>query len=118
MVLCALELFVKAEAQAELALVSYRQVRENEVASGVRTVQIDHASNGCAGKDCGLVWVWHATRLCQMPGRLQGSKKEIVGVHHKSDVFGNLLASCASLEFKHLELDNWWRVNGPAIGGC
>jgi len=49
-------------------------------------------------------------------GRLQGGKKEIIGIHHKGDVFGDLLTIRASLEFQHLELDNWWRINRPAVG--
>ena len=93
-----------------------RQVREDEVASSFRAVQVDHASNRCAGKNCGLVWVRHATRLCQVSCRLQGGEKEIVGVHHKGDIFGELLAIRTILELEHLELDNWWRVNRPAIG--
>ena len=63
-VFCALELFVEAKAQAELTFMSDRQVREDEVASSLRTVQVDHAGHRCACKNCGLVWVWHATGLC------------------------------------------------------
>lgn len=117
MVFCALELLVKAETQAELTLMSDRQVREDEVASSFGTVQVNHASNRSTSKNCGLVWVWHATRLCQVPGWLQSGEKEVVGVHHKSDVFGDLLTICARFELQHLELDNWWRVNRPTIGG-
>lgn len=64
MVFCALELLVEAETQAELTLVSDRQVREDEVASSLRAIQVDHASNRSTGQDCGLVWVWHTTGLC------------------------------------------------------
>jgi len=64
MVFWALELLVQAETQAEVTLVSDRQVGENEVASVFRAFQVDHASDRCTGKDCGLVGVWHATRLC------------------------------------------------------
>jgi hypothetical protein len=116
-IFCALELLVEAETQAELTLMSDRQVREDEVASSLRAVQVDHASNRSTGKDCGLVWVWHATRLCQVPGWLQSGEKEIICVHQKGDVFGDVLTICASLELEHLELDNWWRINRPAIGG-
>lgn len=116
MVLCALELLVQAETQTEVTLVSNGQVREDKVPGWVRTIQIDHASNRCTGKNSGLVWVGHATRLCQVPGRFQCGEKEVVGVHHESDVFRDFLAAGARLEFQHLELDNWWRINRSAIG--
>ena len=117
MVFCALELLVQAETQAELALMSDRQVRENEVTSRVRAFQVDHAGNWSTSKNRGLVWVRHATRLCQVPGRLQGGEEEVIGVHRKGDVFGDLLATCTGLELQNLELHNWWRVNRPAISG-
>jgi hypothetical protein len=116
-VFCAFELLVKAETQAELTLMSDRQVREDEVTSSFGTVQVDHAGNRSTGKNCGFVRVWHATRLCQVPGGLQSGEKEVVGVHQKGDVFGDLLAICARFEFQNLELNNWWRVNRPAVGG-
>lgn len=52
-----------------------------------------------------------------MSGRLQCGEKKVVGVHDESDVFRNLLTTRARFEFQHLELDNWWRINRPAIGG-
>lgn len=114
-VFCALELLVKAETQAEVTLVSDRQVREDEVTSWVGSVQVYHASNRCAGKNSRLVRVWHATRLSQVPGGLQSGEEEIVGIHHEGDVFRDLLAVCAGLHLKHPELNNWWRINRPAI---
>jgi hypothetical protein len=117
-VFCAFKLLIQAETQAELALMSDRQVGENEVTSWVRAIQVDHTSNWSTRKYCGLVWVWHATRLCKVPGRLQGGEEEVIGVHREGDVFSDLLATCTSLELQHLELHNWWRVNRPAIGGC
>jgi hypothetical protein len=98
--------------------VTNRQIRENKVAGWVRTVQVNHASNRCTGKNSGLIRVGHATRLSQMPGRLQCGEEEVVRVHHEGDIFGNFLAIGTGLEFQHLELDNWWWVDRPAIGGC
>lgn len=114
-VFCTLELLVKAETQAEVTFVANRQVREDEVASWVWSVQVDHTSNRCAGKNSRLVRVWHASRLSQVPGGLQSGEKEVVGIHHEGDVFSNLFTICARLHLKHLELNDGWRINRSAI---
>lgn len=59
-ILRVLELLVEREAQAVLALVTDREIGEDEVAGRARTIEIRHTSNGCTSED----WEARSCRRC------------------------------------------------------
>lgn len=107
-----LQFFVQAEAKPVLALVSNREIRENEVPGGRRPVQIHHPGHGRAGEDDEPIrLLLRHPAMGHRPGLFQRGEEEIVGVHVERDV------AVGAIPFVDLQLHDGRRIHRPTVGG-
>jgi len=105
-----LELLVQVETETIRALVTNGQIREDEVSSLFRTVEINHAGNGGSSQDACLVR-WLTSGRSNGTGGLQCGEQEVTGVHLKSNVF-----EVVAFAFEDLEFDNRRWINWTTVG--
>ena len=110
-VLFTLQLLIQAETQPVHALVPYREVGKDEVASRRRPVKVHHARNGSASQDGQPSLVLGITSLGDRTCLLQCCEEEVVCVH----VVSNVVVSAFALI--DLELDDWRWIHRPSVGG-
>jgi len=111
-ILGVLQFLIQAETQSVLSFVTNREIREDEVASLVGTIQINHTSHGSTGQYSQTSWVVvRDTALGDRAGLFQSREEEIVGVHGKGDVIIFVL-----LAIKDTELDDRGRVDRTTVG--
>jgi hypothetical protein len=106
-----LQFLIQAETQSIFSFVADGKVGEDEVASLVRTIQVNHTSNRSTSQDGQSGWIIGNTALSDRTGLFQSRKKEVVGVHGKSNVIVFVL-----LSIEDTELDNRGRVDGTTVG--
>ena len=70
LILLLLEFFVQTEAEPVLAFVTYREIREDEVASRIRAVKVNHASDRCTRQYRKTLRVLLHSTLGDVPGLL------------------------------------------------
>lgn len=111
LILGALAILVQRETQPVDTLVADGQIWEDKVAGRCGPIQIDHASNWCAGQHGCASLIAHAS-VGDRSSLLQSREKEVVGVHCE----GNVVLLVLALEYLQLNNRRW--VDGAAIGGC
>jgi hypothetical protein len=106
-----LQFLVEREGQAVFSLMTNRKVGEDEVPSGLWTIQISHTSNRGSSQDGeGRLRLGRHAAVGKEPGILEGSKqKEIRFVRE-----GNVIFAVVSI--KDAKLNNWRGINWAAIG--
>lgn len=93
-----LELLVQVEAQAILALVPDREVREEEVASRHGAIEVGHARDEHACQDRKCRWVLRHATVRDGASGLQRRKEEEVGIVGEGDVVHGLALEDAKLD--------------------
>jgi hypothetical protein len=111
-VLGVLQLFVKAKAESVFSFVTNREVREDEVASRLRAVQVNHSGNRSARQDgqSGRVIVGNAS-LSDRTGLFKSGEEKVVCIDSKGNVVLGLFA------FVDAKFDNRRRVDRAAVSG-
>lgn len=111
-VLGLLSRFEQAEGEAEVALVSDREIGEDEVSSLSRSVEIGHARCRNTSQDGRVVSsAILDTAMGNGTGLLQARIKEEIGVVVESDV----LAFLNRGTLDNAKFNNRWRINGSSV---
>lgn len=102
------DMFVQCEVQPVFALVPHRQIGEDEVASGIWTIEISHAGDRHPGQNGHCVGDRMHSRLGDWPGTLEGGEEEEAGIIWEGDVL-------FLLAFEYAQAYDRRRVNGPTV---
>lgn len=94
-----LDVLVQTETQSILALMSDRQIWEDEVSSGVGTVQIHHSCDRSPSQDGSHGWSLGHTAMRDLPSWLEGGEQEEIGIVGESDIL--LFLAFVDFEFHH-----------------
>lgn len=111
-----LDLFIQVEVEPVKAFVANRQIREDEIASLGRTVQVCNACYGHAGQDRADRRRSRITNLCDRASVFQRSEQEEVGIVGKSDV--GFVHVIVEFGFVDTQFNDGWRVNRTTVRGC
>ena len=103
-------LLIERETKPVLALMPHRQIREYEIASGNRTIEISNSSDRSTGQDRKRVWRRRDTSLGNGARVLKCCVEKELSAVGKGDIL---------LAVKDAQLHNWWWIDGAAVGrGC
>lgn len=113
-----LRLLVEIEAEAIFALVSDRQIREDEITSFRWTVEVSHSRDRHACQDRDLLGrrLRLVPRWCHWTCYFQSSKEEKVGFVREGHVF--LAVRAVSIHIVYAQLNDRWRINWSSVGRC
>lgn len=91
---------------------SHRKVRENEIASRCRTIEVNHAGHRGTSQDWrSLPFLRNAT-VGHVAGIFQSGEEKVVCVHLERNVFFLLLT------LEDLELNDWRWIHWAAVCRC
>lgn len=101
------------EIQSVPTLMAHRQIREDEVASGLRTIQIRNTSDGHTSQD-GSGLRARAPSLGDETLMLQAHVQNKVGIITESDICSTALVGGIAIE--DVQLDYRRRINWTTVG--
>lgn len=106
-------LFIKTEIQPIQALMANRQVWEDEIATGRRSIQVGNASNWNTGQDRAGRWLALDSSVRHRTGPFEGGKQKEVGVVGEGDFC--LLHVIVGVRFVDVHFDNGRRVDRTTV---